>query len=161
MALSWFDKTRARLIRGEQFSESEIRAMRRKLREALNSASDSDKAYDLIDMVDERKPEVMASQARKGADWLHAQAFTPSGKVRKNAFVYRELTPADLAVIEACHANPRFQLVGFDVWEGSYGYINGVFPIYRCHGADGAWFDYVGVAWQSGGKSYVMRRGAK
>lgn len=155
---NWTVRTLA-AIASDQVDEAKIRAMRRIIRNTLNDrnadTADNDRMHAVAAAVEKHKPRVSAEQSRKGADWLYKQAFTPRGIVRRTEFA-QALSEHDLAVIRECLAAPRFQLVELEFCEGRYNYIDAVFPVYRCHGADGKSFDYSARAWQSGGNSFVI-----
>lgn len=154
----WIARKLAQINSGEAIPEADIRGMRTIIRTTLNNdcATEADKEgmHLVAEAVYNREPAVTYAQARKGAAWLYAQAFTPRGVVRKTEFA-QALTAHDLNVIRECYAAPRFQLVELEFCE--YGrYLQAVFPVYRCHGADGRSFDYSARAWQAGGNSFVI-----
>lgn len=167
MQTKWANKT-ASIIRSGEVPEGIIRAMRRIMSRAINAGGNSwmtgtpsctfDDASKLLDLVDEFKPAVTADQARKGADWLYSQVYTPRGVLRNTEFA-QQFTAHDRDCILYCRDNPRFDLVElYDTQQDGARYCS-LFPVYRCHGSDGRYFDYVARAWQSGGNSFVTHRG--
>jgi len=147
-------------IRSGTLTESQIRAMRRILANSYREGSygkpaskqaTQDEADALQEMVNTLKPRVSDEQARKGADWLYRQAFTPRGALRATAFA-REFSEADRAVILQLRDNPHFTLNGFeDVGEPRWPVL---VPVYNAIGAD-TFFRYAAVAWQTG-KPFVI-----
>lgn len=165
MKTKWAKRT-AEVIRSGEVPEGVIRSMRQIMARAINKGVNSwmtgtpsctyEDAGQLLDMVCEFAPSVSAEQARKGADWLYSQAFTPRGNVRQTEWA-RGLRESDLQIIRECHANPRFRLVELDeCWNRSWLILS---PVYRCYGTGGKYFDYIARAWQSGGNSYIANRG--
>lgn len=162
----WAAQTIARIERND-VPEPVIRKMRQILARAINhgehswmtgtpscNASDAER---MLALVEQRHCTISAEQSRKGADWLFKNAFTSKGLQRRTEFA-QQFSAQDLQVIRDCHASPRFDLVGFyDTREHGERYCT-LFPVYRCHGANGAWFDYAARAWQSGGNSFVLQR---
>lgn len=153
----WMDRTHTR-IRDGLLGEGEIRVLRQRAADATNKRDTPDDvrhAYSVLcDAVYDHAPHVTREQARKGAGWLYAKTHKPDRTPRNNAFVRDNFNDDDLQIIRELYFSdtPEFALVGFeDV--GSRGYV--VFaPIYRAFGLSGS-FDYVAVAWQSGGQSFV------
>lgn len=166
MQTKWAKKTAA-IIQSGEVPETIIRSMRQIMARAINAGCNSwmtgtppcnyDDAAALLEMVDEHRPAVTSEQARKGADWLYSQVFTPTGRVRNTEFA-DQFRDSDREIVKACRDNPRFDLVElYDTTQDGARYCS-LFPVYRCHGANGAFFDYVARAWQSGGNSFIVNR---
>jgi hypothetical protein len=161
--MKWFDLTKQRIESGE-LAESVIRALRMRVARALNASETSERAYKhcsvdqasaLCDLIEAHKPSVSAEQARKGADWLYSQVFTKSGATRRTETA-QQFTDADKHVLRECFESPRFSLVRFEIVERGR-YVAGVFPVYRCHGNGGRFFDYLAASWQSGMRMEITR----
>lgn len=157
----WTKTTLGRIASGV-LTEGEIRTMRIKLANAINRGDSAsctvDDADTILEHLEALPTQVSHDQARKGADWLHGQVFKKNGDVRATEFA-QQFSEQDLQVIRDCHAAalPRFTLQGFH-HSLEYQQWCQLSPIYRCYGADGAWFDYVARAWQSGGNSFITNR---
>lgn len=167
MQTKWANKTAA-VIRSGTIPEGNVRSMRQIMSRAINAGMATwmtgtpsctyEDAGELLELVAEHNPSVTDEQARKGADWLYSQAFTPRGAVRRTAMA-DQFTDVDLAIIKACKENPRFDLVEmYDTTQDGARFCT-LFPVYRCYGDHGQFFDYVARAWQSGGNSFIINRG--
>ena len=166
MDTKWSNRT-ANRIRSGEVSERIIRSMRHIMARAINaglaswmtgtpSCTYSD-ASALLELIEECAPAVSMEQARKGADWLYSQVYTPTGRERQTEFA-REFTERDRDIIRACKDNPRFDLVElYDARQHGARFCT-LFPVYRCYGDNGAFFDYVARSWQSGGHSFIINR---
>lgn len=164
MVTKWEKATRAAIESGT-VEEGKIRSMRRIMAKAYNvglygsngsPSCSSDGADALLQLVEEKCPRVTDAQAEKGAAWLRANVFRKDGEPRATEFA-QQFTRDDLHVLR--HLS-HFQLRGFwDTREDSGGLYCTLFPIYRAVATDGAFFDYVARAWQSGGNSFIINRG--
>lgn len=159
MKTKWANNT-VKAINSGDIAEGLIRSIRRITAGAINDHNVSctrEDAEAILEITERVKPRVSAAQARKGADWLHNSVFTPRGNVRNTDFAacFRE---SDRKIVQDCFANPCFRLIGFyDTRESSRWCA--LFPIYRCYGSDGNYFDYVARSWQSGGNFFIVNRG--
>lgn len=158
-------KTMAQRIASGTLAESVIRKARAILRESINAeeyfsrepspSATAEEAREILDMIAQTMPAVTEAQARKGAEWLYRVAYTPAGRIRRTEAA-QQFRADDLRVLQECRAAPRFSLVALD--EHADGrYLRDLAPVYRCHGADGASFDYTASAWQSGGAFAIIR----
>ena len=155
----WARITRDR-ITSESITEPQLRHMRLKLARAANGgrfsypeskAPTRDEMAELLRLIATVKPRVSDEQARKGADWLYKQVFTPRGRVRGTEFA-REFTDADRAVILELRDKPHFTLNGLtDIGQRDWTVFA---PVYNAIGAH-SFFRYAAVAWQTG-KPFVI-----
>lgn len=156
---TWAKKMHAAISSGV-VTEGQIRGMKRKFTDLARagrygavapkncSAADMDALVSLTEIV---KPRVTDEQARKGADWLYSQVFTPTGRERNTDFS-AEFSAADKVVIRQLRDNPHFTLVGWeDIGTNWPHYV----PVYAAIGLD-SHFRYAAVAWQSG-RSFITR----
>ena len=167
MQTKWATRT-ANIIKSGTVPEGNIRSMRQILARAINAGMASwmtgtpsctyGDAEKIVELVATENPAVTEDQARKGAEWLYGQVFTPRGALRRTDFA-GQFTERDREIIKACRENPRFDLVElYDSTQDGVRFCT-LYPVYRCHGADGMFFDYVARAWQSGGNSFIVARG--
>ena len=165
MQSKWAKLTAQRIASGT-LAESIIRKARALLRDAVNAeeyfkrdaspSATAGEAWELVEMIAQHKPAVTEAQARKGAEWLRRLAFTSGGDLRSTSAA-RQFRPDDVRVLQACIASPRFELVELEPHYGTHGYLQAFAPVYRCHGDNGEFFDYVSSAWQSGGAFTVVQ----
>lgn len=155
---TWTDTLKARL-RERTITESELRFMRRRLREAFNDRCaycTSLEAEEVVELIAHIRPSVSPAQALKGVNWLMRLAFRKDGKPRATDAA-REFRDTDRQTLQDCCAHPRFALIGFDEQTDGYGHLANLAPIYRCFGRDSMFFDYVSSAWQSGGAFTIVQ----
>lgn len=147
-------------ISSDLVTEGQIRGMKRKFTDVARAGSYGrempkgctvDEMEKLVTLTSTIKPRVTDAQARKGADWLYGQVFTPTGRERQTEFA-AEFSAADKVVIKQLRDNPHFTLVGWqDIGHNFPFYV----PVYAAIGLD-SHFRYAAVAWQSG-RSFVIR----
>lgn len=150
---TWYERTLNK-IKLSKLSEGDIRALRRKLREAINKGVNVDEVCGVYEALSTHKPRVSGAQAQKGLKWLHARVFRADGKVRDTRDT-TQFTSADLNKLRTCIG---FQFVGlWEDWDRDY--LSGLYPIYRCVSPTHGWFDYVSGSWQSGRQLEIINRG--
>ena len=105
----------------------------------------------LLMNIKDEPPRIAAAQSAKGLAWLRNIHKTPKGTVRKSS----PFTALDTEVMDNFS---HFTLQGFH-WCTNYFCT----PVYRVHDQGGNWFDYIAVAWQSGGSGVpeVLQRSCK
>ena len=166
LSTKWANKTAA-IIRSGVIPEGIIVSMRKILARAINvnaatwmtgtPSCNYDDAGTLLELIAQYNPAVTAEQANKGANWLCSQLYTATGAIRSTEFV-EQFTAQDREIVLQCRGNPRFDLIElYDTQQDGARFCT-LFPVYRCHGANGAFFDYVARAWQSGGNSFIVNR---
>jgi hypothetical protein len=166
LSTKWANKT-ATIIRSGVIPEGVIGSMRKILARAINAntaawmtgtpSCNYDDAGALLELIAEHNPQVTTEQANKGANWLYSQLYTPTGAIRRTEFV-EQFTAQDRDIVLYCRDNPRFDLVElYDTQQDGARFCS-LFPVYRCHGPNRTWFDYVARAWQSGGNSFIVNR---
>lgn len=149
----------AERIRTGTLTEAQMRKMRSLIRRAymkqrypyMHASVPAADADELMQLIWDHTPQVSDAQAAKGVAWLRSVAYTPTGR-RRNTDAAREFSSEDLTALEQCTHAPRFSLVDID--------LDSFAPVYRAYGANGAFFDYVAAAWQSGGQFEIINRGA-
>lgn len=152
---TWYERT-IKKIELSELSEGDIRAMRRKLREAINKGVDVDEVRAVCRAIEQHMPRVNDAQAQKGLAWLRRTVFTSTERVRNTATA-KQFTSHDIMALTHCTG---FNLVGlYDEYDVRGDWLKGLYPIYRCLSPFG-WFEYVAYPWQSGQTAEIFRRGA-